>query len=1083
MSHRREPQRWAGIALIALALLPACGDDETTPGGSTATTTGSDAGADAPAEAPFVTEATPAEGAADVAIDLAEIRVTFSEAMDASAGQGQLDGATLGDPVWEGDTLTFPVSGLAYATAYRLVLEGFASASGEPLDVEPTLGDGALDFTTEEDPAVADTDAPEVLSAIPAEGQADVAIDIGAVVVTFDEPMDTSLGAATLDGGSAPLPLSGSWSADGTEVTFALGAPLEPSTAYALDLSGFADEAGNAVDPQPYLGDGALGFTTAAPIDATAPFAAASSPAEGDAQISPALAAITVDFSEAMDTSITGAPLLIGANSLQLTGVWAAGGTQITFALPSQLAPSVAFALDLTGMQDLAGNALDAAHPYLADGQLDFITLTPTGDSCTNALLLSQSTVVGNARVWSIPAGTVTGVEGQFACDPNTLGPDAVIRYTKTSADLAGGGNLLHVRANTAETSTNYFLNLEIVSGACDAAAGTLQKCLWYKHDWDSYVDVPAGDYYIWVGKNSPATATFPFPATTVTVEEVPPAAAEGEGCFAPYTASSSIYTPPAAAGEPHTWTLPATINSFDMGVTWGEPGSISCDNTPSYGDIHGVDAVIAFDKTSATSVLDVKVQNLAPVLGTSDLNVEVLSVCDPNDPAKISRRCRKDADTFSFTTPSPTGTVYVWVSTEATAEEFEGATVQITEIFPGIGESWSTAEPLLASGGITPTSAKRLDPPSCFPAAGNVHWYAYTLTNSAVAIGTNVPGAIGILDSSGEQIRCSTNALATPIGVLAAPGSTLYIAVETAGPITALNLNDIPYTGLTGALTDLNIAWPSSSIDDNGMAVGATHIYMGGTSKVFAIPKAGNTTALEHGAADGITATHLGYDLALAGGWLFSLDSTTSVNASRLFRIHDEATMVWAPAPWDQSPAYPTSSPSYAMTYDGTSLILATRSTVGKVDFFSVSATMSSVPVALGTNTGVDYVVGIAADSQYLYVAGDGQAGQGEGVFRIPRAAITSPPVQIAKLNTSTTRNSLVVDDYASAQNLYVREYNPSDIHVIVSPGQPNATHLGVISTLGGSADYAMVYDQADDVLYFYESESDSAGRLQRME
>lgn len=1082
MGYRSSLRRWPGIALIALAQLPACGgDDDTTPGGSSSTG-GPDAGPDVQAEAPYVTKATPAEGDTGVPINLAAITVTFSEAMDTSAGEGQLDGATLGAPTWEGDMVSFPVSGLAYATGYRLALEGFVGASGEPLDSALYLGDGALDFTIEEDPVPPDEDPPEVLSAIPAEGQVDVAIDVAAIVVTFDEPMDTSVGTASLDGGAAPVVLSGSFSPDGAEITFALAAPLEAATAYTLDLSGFSDEAGNPLDPQPYLGDGALGFTTAAPIDATAPFATASSPGEGDTQISPALAAIVVDFSEAMDTSMTVAPLKIGANSLPLTGVWAAGGTQVTFALPGQLAPSVAFALDLTAMQDVAGNPLDAAHPYLADGRLDFITLTPTGESCAGALLLSQSTQVGDAHVWSIPAGSVTATDGEFACDANTLGPDAVIRYIKTSADLAGGGALLHVRATTAETAVSYYLNLEIVGGGCDAATGTLHKCLWNKHDWDSFLDVPAGEYFIWVGKNSPATASTPFPTTTVSIEEIPAAAAEGEGCFAPYTSASASYAPPATAGDPHTWTLPATINSFDMGVTWGEPGSISCDDTSPYGDIHGVDAVIAFDKTSATSVLKVGVQNLAPVLTSSDLNVELLSVCDPNDPAKISRRCKNDADTFSFTAPSPTGTVYVWVSTEATSEEFQGAKVEITEISPGLGESWSTAEPLLASGSIAPTSTMRLDPPSCFPATGNIHWYAYTLTHSAVAIGTNVPGAIAIFDGSGEELRCSTGASTTPLGLLAGSGTTLYIAVEAAGPIGALALNDIVYTGLTGALTDLNITWPSSSIDDNGMAISATEIFLGGTTKLFAIPKAGNAAAVEHGFADNILPAHLGYDLAFASGALFSLDSTATTNVSRLFRIFNEATMTWGPAPWDQSPSYPTSSPGYAMAYDGASLILATRNTVGKVDFFSISPTTSSVPVALGTNTGVDYVVGIAADSQYFYVAGDGQSGQGEGVFRISRAALTGPAVQIAKLNTSTTKNSIVVDDYVAAQNLYVREYSPSDIHVIVSPGQ-NATHLGVISTLGGVSDYAMAYDHDDDVLYFYEGESDSAGRIHRMD
>ncbi|MCK6593389.1 MAG: DUF4215 domain-containing protein, partial [Polyangiaceae bacterium] len=349
----------------------------------------------------------------------------------------------------------------------------------------------------------------------------------------------------------------------------------------------------------------------------------------------------------------------------------------------------------------------DDGNPTNGDGCSTSCTAN-TGESCADPLVMSQATTAGGVHTWFIPAGSVTTADGAFTCDTSGSGTDVVIHYTKTSPDLAGGGNLLHIKADTSETATAYYLNVEVLGGACSAPSGTDLKCLWYKHDWDTFLDVPAGDYYIWVAKN---VVTNPFPATTVTIEEIPAADAEGEGCFAPYTIASAIYTPPAVQGEPHTWTLPPSINSFDMGATWGEPGSISCDNTEPYGDIHGVDAVIAFDKISATSVLKVDVQNLDPTLSTSDLNVEVLSACDPAGPMTTSRTCRADGDVFSVTAPSPAGPVYVWVTTEATSEEFDGAQVQITEIFPGLGESWPTAEPI-ASGttALAPTSAMRLD-------------------------------------------------------------------------------------------------------------------------------------------------------------------------------------------------------------------------------------------------------------------------------------------------------------------------------------------------------------------------------------
>lgn len=696
-----------------------------------------------------------------------------------------------------------------------------------------------------------------------------------------------------------------------------------------------------------------------------------------------------------------------------------------------------------------------------------------TGEGCADPLAISQATFVGGAYTWSIPAGSVVNTDASMPCDVNTLGPDVVLTFTKTSDTVANGGQLLHVRADTSETSTSYYFNVEVVSGSCDDAVGTIEKCLWYKHDWDAYLDLPPGTYFVFVQKNSPATASVPFPATSVTIEEVAPAAAEGEGCFAPYDDLSAIYTPPATPGGPHTWTLPASINSFDMGPEWGEPGSISCDNTSPYGDIHGVDAVIEFDKTSPTSVLLVQATNLDPVLSSSDLDLEVMNVCEPTSPARVTRNCRANSDGISITAPSPAGPVYVWVSTEATGEEFDGASVQITEIFPGPGESWPTAEPIAGSGPITPNSTMRLDPPSCMPPLGNVHWYAYTLQNDAVSIGGVGVGPVGAYDESGQQIGCVTDGSSTSIGLLGAAGDVFYIAVPSGGAVTGLTIADLAYNGVGSVVKDLEITFPTSATADQGMAVGAGTIFLGTTSKIFAFSDAGAEVAKEFGTADGITTTHLGYDLAFGGGGLFSVDSTTTTTASRLFRVFDGTT--WGPVTWDLTPTYAASSPSHAITTDGSILLMSTRRTTVSADFYSFPLSAPASPVALGTNTTVWYVTGIAADSQYLYVASNGVGG--EGVYRLSRAAVGGAAVKIASINTDTLTTNIEVDDVANASVVYVRSAD-GDTFAIVSPASASPTPV-IINTLGTASDRGMTYDHAAHALYLFETETDSAGRI----
>ncbi len=723
----------------------------------------------------------------------------------------------------------------------------------------------------------------------------------------------------------------------------------------------------------------------------------------------------------------------------------------------------------------------DDGNPISGDGCSAQCTPN-TGETCAEPLLMLQAAQMAGKYTWTVPAGGVLVADGDWGCDPNGVGPDVVAKFTKTSETLANGGQLLHVKADTPlATTTSYYLNLEIKGGSCDAGTGTSLNCDWYKDNWDAYLDVPPGDYWIFVAKNSAATAAVPFPQVTLVAEEVtPPAAGTGEGCFAPYTVASANYTPPGGAGMPHTWTIAdGAINSFDMSATWGEPGSISCDNTATYGDIHGVDSVIEYTKQSPTSVLKIDVQNLDPVLTQSDLDIEVMNVCDSNSPTKVSRHCRANLDTISITAPAPAGPVYLWVATEATSEEFNGASVQVTEIFPGVGESWPTAQPLAGSGPVTATSAQRLDAPTCFPVAGNIHWYSYTLTNDVFSLSANVGGYVAIYDGAGQQRRCVTDAAAAPLPFQGAPGDTFYIAVQSPSPITAFTIQDVVYNGIQGVPTDMAITFPTSATGEYGMAIDANQIVLADTVKAWSFPKTIGATATEYGTLNGITTTHMGYDITFAGSSLFSVDNILTVTANRLFRIFDGTT--WGPGTaWDLTPSYPASAASYAITTDGPGLFLTTRKTTTDTSFYSFSPAAASVPALLGVSTSVWYVVGVAADATYFYVASSGVSG--EGVYRVLRSNIAAPAVKIATVDTSTLHTSIEVDSYASAQYLYVRDAL-GDIHAVVNPGGATPVHAGVISTLGSSVDYAMAYDQAGSALYFWETETVATGRIVRLQ
>src|SRR5690606_37477259 len=131
-----------------------------------------------------------------------------------------------------------------------------------------------------------------------------------------------------------------------------------------------------------------------------------------------------------------------------------------------------------------------------------------------------------------------------------------------------------------------------------------------------------------------------------------------------------------------------------------------------------------------------------------------------------------------------------------------------------------------------------------------------------------------------------------------------------------------------------------------------------------------------------------LGYDIAYAGGRLFSVENTATTTVSRLFSVHEEATSTWGPTAWDTPLAYPASAPVYSMATDGTSIIMASRETTASEPllFMSVPVAAPSSALTLGSYTGVYYVTGIAADASYFYVVGR-ETTADEFLYRFDRA------------------------------------------------------------------------------------------------
>ena len=668
-------------------------------------------------DAPRVVETSPAEGADDVSTRTTAIRVRFSEPMDQAAGAirlGSDDGAIIipsSAAVWSTFEAVFPIPGLENATDYRAVLVGFQDRAGNPADTS-LLGDDAIDFTTRPD-----DEGPQVVSSTPSEGQLDVLLETlgGRLQVVFDEPMDTSLASAPLRVDGVATEVDVEWTDDVT-AEFLIAGVAQTEAMHSLDLRGFRDAVGNLLSPEPVVGDGRLDFVTG--VDEFVPYVATSAPLEGATDVTFPLSSVRLAFSESMDTTMVEVPVTDPTGTTMVAGTWSAGGTVLT--LPgSAFGIGLAHQVDVRGLVDLAGTPVSDAHPYLGDGILDFTIESPTGESCDKALrIVDADDVAAGVYRFEITNEQRTRNNGSGVCDPNGIADtDAVIHYVKTTPALDDpGGEGAALRVVTDNVSNR--VNVDVLDGVCDprdsAADAARQVCFTGHDSVDQLLDLPAGDYYIWV--STADGSAFDIDVEISEVDAIP----AGESCRAPYDTTASFYTPPSAPGQPHVWDLPAgPNNSLDISRSNAPFQAISCAEEP-FGDV-----VIAFEKESADSVLDIQVAS-----SSFSVAAELIGGACTRDLGGTTLGCDESMGTAGdrFSANAPAGTNYLWLAGRSSSSFFPGADVSIRELPAPTapGSSCANAIDISAAeveGGtmaITPNHTERYFAPSCVPASSS---------------------------------------------------------------------------------------------------------------------------------------------------------------------------------------------------------------------------------------------------------------------------------------------------------------------------------------------------------------------------
>jgi hypothetical protein len=993
---------------------------------------------------------------------LADIVVTFSEAMRIDRGSAELFGPGmpgLGSPRWDGTSLHLPVSGLVPTQRYQLRLSDYEDASGNALDLRSLGPDEVLGFEVGPDET-----PPVVLSSQPNEGQLDLEVALLLQVeLTFSEAMDPTRGAMSLvvDRG-APTALVPVWDRGDTRVRASVTGMLGAEAPHRVTLEGFADRAGNALDGAVHLGDGALDFTTGQ--DSFAPFVAFLTPEEGDPAVLAGTDRILVTFSEAMPPDRDTITLVGDGRSLVLRGTWAAGNTILTIPAP-MLQGGRTYSIDFTGFADPGGTLLDRTHPYLGDGIATFTIDGPTGERCGDALTENEGVVSGASVTWSLPAGSFGARDGEFACDRFGASYDGVLRFRKVGADT-----VLHVHAETMAGDIDVEIFRETCRPESPEADTARLRCMPERGTWDSWLEVPAGDYFVWVATDFGT----PFDGATVTIEEVA-SVRPGEDCSAPLdeTAGELIYTGPGEPESFHRWVIPAGYaDAPDRSVYPSDPeGALSC--LPSGTDL-GPDVVVGFDKTSASSLVTVRVS--MPDAANVDAAVEIVRGCAP--PSATPLACLPYADTalFSETTfDGPPGPLSVWlVDRRATRTvgdwtDTPETTIEIAEFEVGLGDSCATAIPLLP-GTTNPVSAERPHRayvPACMR-DGGVTWFRYTPTRGLGLLRTDGASVGAVVDrASGRVLRCGDDASST-LPVFGIPGQEVCIALTSSPSVHTITIDELDYDGVRGIETEVPIVRDPSlpsvspSLGTSGwLATLGTEIWRGGFSLTvgvaFHAPQAGG---LYSWIRPGLNCRYAG--VSRPDG-IYCVSEITDVDQPRLYRIVDGAGVAIDPPVAIDVLGGVTYPPRRfdGLAWDGASFLVgsaaANTTSTDPTSYYAIET--DGTVTSLGTNTAIHDVGALAADATFLYVYG--RAGAAEGIFRLRRSELDDPaqiPVEIAGgYDLISDGGSIAIDATTEAHALYFRTIgntgSRADVIVVVDPAAPTPSWVGPLWRAPGNA------------------------------
>jgi methionine-rich copper-binding protein CopC len=394
----------------------------------------------APTTPPTLTAESPAPGATGVATS-SPITATFSTAVQPATitatllvGTTPVAATASFNPAT--DTLALiPNGGLAYGTTYTVTVSGAQDLYGN------TMSSTSWSFTTAQAPVAV---PPTVTAQTPASGATAVPV-AGLLTATFSEQVQPSTISFALSSGATPVAARVSYDPASQTVTLDPLANLAPSTTYTAVLSGAEDLSGDVMTTLSWS------FTTESAVTA-APTLTAQTPAPGATGVAIA-PAVSASFSEQVLPTTISFVLTNGTTQVPATWTYNPATQTVTLIPTANLAPLATYAVTLSGVVDLYGNAMATVSWSFTNEGTDTTAPTVTAQSpapaATNVAVTSGLSVTfskevqASTLVFSLTSGS-TPVAATLSYNPATetatLVPSASLGYLTTYTVKVSGG-------------------------------------------------------------------------------------------------------------------------------------------------------------------------------------------------------------------------------------------------------------------------------------------------------------------------------------------------------------------------------------------------------------------------------------------------------------------------------------------------------------------------------------------------------------------------------------------------------------------------------------------------------------------